>query len=77
MTIAQKLRQEGRQEGAILARQKAVLDALEIRFSLIPEGLRECIETIQDESRLRSLLQAAIQAGSLEEFARTAEKLKR
>ena len=59
-----------RQEGAILARQKAVLDALEIRFSYLPEGLRKTIETIHDESRLRSLLQTAIQAASLEDFAR-------
>jgi hypothetical protein len=59
-----------RQEGAILARQKTVLDALEIRFARVPDGLRQTIETIHDESRLRSLHQAAIQAASLEDFAR-------
>jgi len=58
-----------RQEGAILARQKAVLDALEIRFSRVPEHLRNTIEAIHDESRLRSLLQTAIQASSLDDFA--------
>jgi hypothetical protein len=64
------LRQEGRQEGAILARQKAVLDALEIRFAHIPKGLRKTIETVHVESRLRSLLQTAIQAASVDDFAR-------
>ena len=70
MSTAEMLRQEGHQEGVILARRKAVLDALEIRFAHVPDGLRETIDAIHDESRLRSLLQAAIQAASLEDFAR-------
>jgi hypothetical protein len=45
------------------------LDALDIRFGPVPEGLRQTIETIQDEARLRALLQAAIQAASAESFA--------
>ena len=69
MSTAEMLIQKGRQEGLILARQKAVLDALEIRFTRVPDGLRETIETVHDESRLRSLLQTAIQASSLDDFA--------
>jgi hypothetical protein len=64
-------REEGRQEGFVAARQKAVLDALEIRFGQVPDGIRERIEAIQDEPRLRVLLKSAIQAGSIEEFIRT------
>jgi hypothetical protein len=75
----QKGREEGRQEGlqqgwragGIATRQRVVLDVLEIRFGPAPEGLRQAIETIQDEARLRALLQAAIQAASAESFAQT------
>ncbi|MCX6864904.1 MAG: Rpn family recombination-promoting nuclease/putative transposase [Verrucomicrobia bacterium] len=65
MTIAQQLRQEG----IITAQQKAVLEALEIRFDQVPQGLRETIEAIQDELCLRNLLRAAIQAASIEVFS--------
>jgi predicted transposase YdaD len=63
MSTAEMLRQEGRQE--------AILDALEIRFAHVPDGLRETIDAIHDESRLRSIHRAAIQAASLEDFARS------
>jgi hypothetical protein len=46
-----------------------VLDALEIRFGPVPEALRQTIETIQDEARLRALYQTAIQVASTESFA--------
>jgi hypothetical protein len=62
--------QQGRQEGFLAARQKAVLDALEIRFDQVSDPIRERIEAIQDEARLRSLHKSAIQAGSIEEFTR-------
>jgi hypothetical protein len=54
----------------VATRQRAVFDALEIRFGPVPEGLRQTIERIQDEARLRALHQAAIQAVSIDEFAR-------
>jgi hypothetical protein len=63
--------QQGRQEGFVAARRKAVLDALEIRFGPVPDGIRERIETVQDEPRLRALLKSAIQAISIEEFTQT------
>ena len=65
------IRQKLRHEGATLARRKAVLDALEIRFGQVPGSLRETINAIHDESRLRALHQTAIQAASLEDFVRT------
>jgi hypothetical protein len=69
MTYAQKLHQEGRQEGRTVTLQENVIDALEIRFQRVPEGLREEINHVTDPARLQSLLRAAIQAISLEEFS--------
>jgi predicted transposase YdaD len=66
MTIAEELRKEGRKE----AMQNGILDNLEVRFGPVPEGLREAVEAVGDEERLRSLHRASITAASLEEFAR-------
>ena len=52
MSTADILRQEGRQEGGILAQQQAVVEALEIRFDRVPDGLREEIGHIVDSARL-------------------------
>ena len=79
MTLAQQLRQEGRKEGRqegrqggiITAQQKAILEALQIRFDHVPAGLPEAVELIRDETRLRTLLKASIQAATLEEFSRS------
>ena len=62
-------RQEGRQEGLVRANQAAILEALEIRFNRVPEGLREEIELIADTAKLQSLHRAAIRSATLEEFA--------
>lgn len=69
MTLAQQYRQEGRQEGILASRRQDVLEALEIRFARVPEGLRETVEAINDEAKLRTLHRAAIQCNSVEEFA--------
>ena len=65
----QQGRQEGRQEGLVRANQAAILEALEIRFTRVPEGLREEIELIADTAKLQTLLRAAIRSATLEEFA--------
>jgi hypothetical protein len=65
----QQGRQEGRQEGLVRANQAAILEALEIRFNRVPEGLREEIELIADTAKLQSLLRAAITRADLESFA--------
>jgi hypothetical protein len=85
MTLAQHLRQEGRQdglqegfktgelkgrqEGALAASRQSVLEALDLRFGPIPDGLRDSIEAITDPEKLRALHRAAIVADSLESFA--------
>ena len=70
MTIAQQLRQEGRQEGLQKGLHESILEVLEVRFGPVPAGLRDAIETIQDETRLRGLRKASLQAASLEDFSR-------
>jgi hypothetical protein len=61
--------QEGRQEGLIFSKQQDILEALEIRFQRVPEGLREEIEAIIDTKKLTHLHRAAITSADLESFA--------
>ena len=70
----QEGRREGLREGAIIALHKAVLDALDVRFGEAPKSLRQTIEATRDEARLRSLHRIAIQASSIEAFARELEE---
>jgi hypothetical protein len=69
MSLAEQFRQEGRQEGLIFSQQRAILEALEIRFDRVPEGLREEIEAITDSKKLTHLHRAAITSTYLESFA--------
>jgi predicted transposase YdaD len=64
-----KGRQEGHQEGLIFSKQQDILEALEIRFHRVPEGLREEVESIADTAKLQSLHRAAIRSSTLEEFS--------
>lgn len=70
MSLAEQFRQEGRQEGLIRANQAAILEALEVRFERVPEGLREEIQSVSDLTKLQSLHRAAIRCADLESFAR-------
>lgn len=65
MTLAQQFRQEGRQEG----RQEYILEALELRFGNLPEGLREAVRSVSGDAALQSLHRAAIRCATLEEFS--------
>jgi predicted transposase YdaD len=65
----QQGRQEGRQEGLIFSKQQDILEALEIRFDRVPEGLREEIEEITDSKKLTHLHRAAIRSATLDDFA--------
>ncbi len=81
MTLAEQLHEEGMQQGIehgmqqgihqgqVAAQQQAILEALEIRFARVPEGLREEIESLADTSKLQALLRAAIRSATLDEFA--------
>jgi hypothetical protein len=57
------------QRGQVAAQQHDILEALEIRFERVPEGLREEVESIADTAKLQSLLRAAIRSSTLEQFA--------
>jgi predicted transposase YdaD len=69
MTLAQQLRQEGREDGRIEERRQSVLEALDLRFGPIPDGLRDSLNAIADPEKLRTLLRAAIVSDSLDSFA--------
>jgi hypothetical protein len=68
-SLAEQFRQEGRKEGLVFSKQQDILEALEIRFERVPEGLREEIELIADTAKLQELHRAAIRSATLEEFA--------
>jgi len=81
MTLADRLREEGKLEGIIKGKQEglsegqlrafrtAVLRALEIRHGACPDGIREALEFIDDEARLERLIESAFRSESLEAFA--------
>jgi len=62
--------EKGIEKGQILAQQQAVIEALDIRFDRVPDGLREEIGHIVDSARLHVLLRAAIRCAELESFAK-------
>jgi predicted transposase YdaD len=70
MSLADQLRQEGREEERIFTKQQAVIEALEVRFERVPEGLKEAITEVTDLGKLTALLRAAIRCVDLESFAR-------
>ena len=73
MTLADRLREEGKQEGItegqLRAMRGAVLRALEIRHGGYPEGIREAIETVRDPATLDRLLESAFRSSSVEAFS--------
>jgi hypothetical protein len=70
MTLADRLKEEGKLEGQLRAFRTAVLRALEIRHGSYPEGIREAIESIDDPTRLEALHESAFRSESIEAFAR-------
>ena len=73
MTLAQKLRQEGRQEGRREGRlstlRENVVETLGLRLGPVPAGLRQAVEDVADEEKLRHLLRLAVRSASIEEFS--------
>jgi predicted transposase YdaD len=80
MTIAEQLRaegsreawekgrEEGREEGLMGAKRAAVLRALELRLGAVPESAADRIRGVESVATLDALLEAAICAGSMQEF---------
>lgn len=58
----------GFEQGERSAERRGVLDALEMRFGRIPDGVRKDVEAENDPTRLRLLHRRAIVVDSLERF---------
>jgi predicted transposase/invertase (TIGR01784 family) len=67
MTLADQLIEQGRQE-SFQALREGIMALLEARFGLLPTGLSEAIEAIENLEQLRVLQRRAISCGSAEEF---------
>ena len=82
MTLAEQIRQEGRHEGISQGRdegisqglsrgrQEGVIEALEIRFGELPEGLKAAISEVRDIDHLKHLHREAIRCADVECFTR-------
>ncbi len=71
MTIAEQYIERGIERGIEKGQRADILEALEIRFGAVPEGLRETVEGTSGSQRLRELHRSAIMCATLEEFARS------
>jgi predicted transposase YdaD len=73
MTLADRFRQEGHQEGLhegeVLSRRQALLEVLEVRFGSVPEGLGETLAAVSNLDRLKALHRTALTSPDLEAFA--------
>lgn len=69
MTVAEQLRQEGRQQGRLAALRESLVEVLAERFGDVPRGLTDVIGGVTDEFKLRSLHRAALRTPNLETFA--------
>ena len=59
---------EGLEKGNLEARQRDILETLELRFERVPEGLREAVEEICDADHLARLFRKAVLCSDLEDF---------
>ena len=66
MSLAEQLHQKGLEKGL----RQTLIKILQRRFGQIPEGLVEAIDGIHETARMESLVDAALDAASMEEFAR-------
>lgn len=69
MTVAEQYIERGLERGIEKGQRADILEALDIRFGTVPEGIRESVEATGGQDRLRTLLRAAITSATLEEFA--------
>jgi flagellar biosynthesis/type III secretory pathway protein FliH len=66
-------RVEGRAEGRAERKQEAILEILGKRFGTVPPMLVESLAAVHDPERLTTLLDAALDAESLDAFARAVQ----
>ena len=65
-------KQEGLEEGQLMARQASILECLE-ELGDIPAELQEEIENLEDTGKLKMLLKLAVRADSIADFEKEAE----
>ncbi len=63
--------QQGEQVGMLREARELVIDVLEEKFRVIPEGFQDKLQEIQEREILRQLHRQAIHASSLEEFLKS------
>ena len=69
ITTAERI---GMRKGMLEDAREMVLEALEERFGVVPEDVKEVVRSQNDRDELRRWLRLAIRAGSLDEFRREA-----
>ena len=67
-TIAEQLKEEGRQQGKVQARREALLDLLRHKFRKVPARLVERIQTTERLADLKAWFDQALDAKTLEEL---------
>jgi len=65
--------EQGEQIGMVRNARELVMDALEVKFGMVPEELQTKLQQIQEREVLRQLLRQAIVVSSLEEFEKSVE----
>jgi flagellar biosynthesis/type III secretory pathway protein FliH len=90
-TIAEKLIEKGIQQGlekgiqqglekgiqqGLEKERELLLEAIVLRFDIIPDDIKADIEKIEDHELLKSLLRHAVKASSLQEFKSMYAKIK-
>jgi hypothetical protein len=66
-----RLREEGREEGLLVARRRSIVDALMLRFTppeAVVQQVEQYVETLTDEAALERLFAVAVRSASLAEF---------
>ena len=65
-------RKQGLEQGMLEDAREMVLEALEERFGVVPDDVKDVVRGQKDRDVLRKWHRLAIRAGSLEEFRREA-----
>jgi predicted transposase YdaD len=66
-----RIREEGREEGLLVARRRSIVDVLTIRFAppaAAVQQVTQYVETVTEAAALERLLDAAVRSASLAEF---------
>jgi hypothetical protein len=70
MTLTEKWKMEGLQQGMIEGQKKAILKSIQLKFGRVPEELEKLISDINDLEELDKLFTKVFLANSLEELLR-------